>query len=54
MSFTDVSRGGPSSHLEKKQTINSWKRQAFCNSMLSYENWSRCKEQYVEPNMVDL
>ena len=54
MSFTDVSRGGPSSRLEKKQMVNSWKRHALCNSVLSYESWTRYKEQYVEPNMVDL
>ena len=29
--------GGPSSRLEKKPTINSWKRHALCDSVLSYE-----------------
>ena len=28
--------GGSSSRLEKKPTINSWKRQALCDSVLSY------------------
>ena len=29
--------GGPSSRLEKKPTINSWKSYALCDSVLSYE-----------------
>ena len=29
--------GGPSSCLEKKQTINSWKRHTLWDSVLSYE-----------------
>ena len=32
--------GGPSSRLEKKQIINSWKRHALCDSVLSYESWT--------------
>ena len=41
--------GGPSSRLEKKPTINSWKRQALCDSVLSYGEeplkiWTRYKE----------
>ena len=43
-SFTDGSRGGLSSHLQKKQTINSWKRNALCDSVLSYESWTCYKE----------
>ena len=31
----DKSTGGLSSRLEKKQTINSWKRHALCDSILS-------------------
>ena len=36
----------PSSRLEKKQTINSWKRHALCDSVLSHERnrWTRYKE----------
>ena len=41
MSFTDVSRGGPSSRLEKKQTIDSWKRHRLYDLVLSYESWTR-------------
>ena len=44
MSFTDDSRGGLSSHLEKKQTIFSWKRNDLCDSVLSYESWTCYKE----------
>ena len=54
MSFTDVSRGGPSSRLEKKQTINSWKRHALCDSVVTHKKWTRPIELYGEPNMVDL
>ena len=43
-----------SSHLEKKQTLNSWKRHALCDSVLSYDSWTCYKEQYGERNMVDL
>ena len=39
--------------IEKKQTINSWKRHALCDSMLSYGR-NRYKEKYGERNMVDL
>ena len=35
--FTDIATGGPSSRLEKKPTIDSWKRHALCDSMLRYE-----------------
>ena len=42
MSFNDVNRGSPRSHLQKKQTINLWKRHALCDSVLSMVNqiWS--------------
>ena len=33
----NITTGGPSSRLEKKPTINSWKRHALCDSVLSYE-----------------
>ena len=39
--------GSPSSRVEKKQTINSWKRHALCDSAVSYERrriWTRYKE----------
>ena len=40
----DKSTGGLSSRLEKKQTINSWKRHALCDWILSYEK-NRGKEK---------
>ena len=39
--------------IEKKQTINSWKRHALCDSVLSYGK-NRYEEKYGERNMVDL
>ena len=40
MSFTDVSRGSPSSRLKKKQTINSCitltRKQKFMNTMSQF------------------
>ena len=39
--------------IEKKQTINSRKRHALCDSVLSYGR-NRYKEKYGERNMVDL
>ena len=41
MSFANVSRGGLSSRLEKKETINSWKRHGLYDLVLSYESWTR-------------
>ena len=38
----------------KKQTINSWKRHALCNSVLTDKSWTRHRELYGERNMVDL
>ena len=57
--FTDITTGGPSSRLEKKPTIDSWKRHALCDSVFSYEK-NRWKFEEVirnsirERNMVDL
>ena len=44
----------PKLTLEKKQTINSWKRHALCDSVLTYQSWTRHKELYGERKMVDL
>ena len=39
-------------YIEKQQTINSWKRHALCDSVLSYRE-NRYMEKYGERNMVD-
>ena len=44
--------GGPSSRLEKKPTINSWKRLALCDSVLSYER-NRWKFEHVIRNSME-
>ena len=43
--------GSPSSLLEKKPTINSWKRQALYDSVLSYER-NRWKLEHVIRNSM--
>ena len=43
--------GGPSSRLEKKQTINPWKRHALCYSVLSYER-NRWEFEYAIRNSM--
>ena len=48
LSVQNITTGGPSSRLEKKPTINSWKRHALCDSVLSYErNRWKFGELYV-------
>ena len=44
MFFTDDSRGGLAHISKKKQTTNVWKHHALCDSVLSYEGWTRYKE----------
>ena len=41
-----IHTGGPSSRLEKKPAIKSWKRHALCDSVLSYER-NRWKFEHV-------
>ena len=43
--------GGPSSRLEKKPTINSWKRNALWDAVLSYER-NRWKFEHVTRNSM--
>ena len=49
--FTDITTGDPSSRLEKKPTIDSWKRHALCDSVFSYEK-NRWKFEEVIRNSI--
>ena len=49
--YTSPTTGGPSSRVEKKPTINSWKRHALCDSVLSYER-NRWKFEHVIRNSM--
>ena len=51
-----TTRGVPSSRLEKKQTINSWKRLAVCDAVLSYARNHRrpkCEKIILHNNSHD-